>query len=150
MRPGERRTPPAHDLAPNPTERSALRTATADAWDELSAEYALARRSGPVGSAENNLLAERPERCRLAVDVGCGPGLHAALLAEAGVALVVGVDISWGMLGQARQARRSRRLANLHLVVGDAERLPLRPSCADFVVAIKSLNDTDLATSLFT
>jgi len=64
----------------------------------------------------------------LAVDVGCGTGLLGDCLKVAPVSAgkVLGVDLSLGMLGQARGL-------GLPVVCGDMECLPLGDGCADLV-----------------
>ena len=57
-----------------------------------------------------------------ALDLGCGNGRHAQTLAEAG-ASVVGLDVSRGLLDEARQRAGEREFA-VDLVHGDASRLP--------------------------
>ncbi|MEA3401247.1 MAG: class I SAM-dependent methyltransferase [Armatimonadota bacterium] len=64
-------------------------------------------------------------------DVCCGMGRHAIPLAEGG-ATVVGVDVSALMLRIAETLAEDTD--GLHLVQGDAARLPLRSSCMDVVL----------------
>jgi SAM-dependent methyltransferase len=66
------------------------------------------------------------------VDVGCGPGLDAALLAARGLR-TVGVDFSLGMLRTGAVEFPGAR------VQGDARRLPLAAGCVDGVWAKASL-----------
>jgi ubiquinone/menaquinone biosynthesis C-methylase UbiE len=73
------------------------------------------------------MTAELPIACRLAVDVGCGPGNSATHLRDR-VPSVVALDPAPAMLRRAR--RRDRRLA---VVCGDAVRLPLRSGSVDAV-----------------
>ncbi|MGD9495113.1 MAG: class I SAM-dependent methyltransferase [Armatimonadota bacterium] len=61
-------------------------------------------------------------------DICCGMGRHAIPLARAGVT-VVGVDASAMMLRLARAVGRG--VEGLHLIRGDAARLPLRSSALD-------------------
>ena len=124
-----------------------MRRDIADTWDALSEEYNFWREGELAHSRVGGLLAQRPEPCRVAVDAGCGSGIHAAELAGSATR-VVGFDISWGMLQLARKLKRERQAVNLALVVGDAEQPPLRPGCADFLISINTLNNTDLDLSL--
>lgn len=74
------------------------------------------------------------------LDLGCGTGELGARLA--GVARVVGVDVSGRMLGQA-QARFGRRIA---LVRGSAFHLPFRDGVFSGAVSgfvLRNLNDLD-------
>jgi len=77
------------------------------------------------------LIAELvPLRGRLLLDLGCGPGRHAALFRERGAG-VVGLDLSLPMLSRAR---RRGGTVPLSLVRGDMRRLPFRPGTFDVVV----------------
>lgn len=60
------------------------------------------------------------------LDVGCGTGVHAAVLQELGW-LVLGVDVSMGQLAHAR--------SRLPVAAGDAERLPVASRSVEAVVA---------------
>ncbi|MCL1916367.1 MAG: metalloregulator ArsR/SmtB family transcription factor, partial [Desulfovibrionaceae bacterium] len=72
-----------------------------------------------------------PERCRVAVDLGCGPGnMLERLLAHADE--VIGVDGSARMLELARR-RFGGYGERLSLRIGDLEHLPLRDGEADFI-----------------
>jgi len=72
-------------------------------------------------------------RGRLVLDAGCGGGLVARTLVEAG-AVVVGVDRSLGSLGVARRAT-VRGAGSFHPVCGQLERLPFEDGSFDAVVA---------------
>lgn len=81
----------------------------------------------PHAELIRHALAElSPPGARLAVDIGCGPGLKAgwlvACLAPGGLAL--GLDIERGALAQARRR-------GLGALAGDAHALPLRSGAAD-------------------
>jgi ubiquinone/menaquinone biosynthesis C-methylase UbiE len=74
----------------------------------------------------------------LILDVGCGTGLlfsHVAAEAEA----VVGVDVSGGVLLQAREHAQNFR--SVHLVQADADRLPFRNACFSVVFAFTVLQN---------
>ena len=75
---------------------------------------------------------------RVAVDLGCGAGLDAHLLAERlpEDALVVALDMAPAMLERAREAFES----SLCLVAADMEQLPLADESADLVLANASFN----------
>ena len=83
------------------------------------------------------LLALLPDvRGLVALDLGCGSGRYASLLADLGAARVIGVDQSAAMLGRARGAVRLR-------VRGDARAVPLADASID--VAVSGLMVGDLA-----
>ncbi|WP_254280326.1 class I SAM-dependent methyltransferase [Haloarcula marina] len=70
-----------------------------------------------------------------ALDVGCGNGRHAALLADA-ADRVVGLDASRALLREA-VARVGDRVS---LLQGDAASLPLRDDCVDLAVYVATLH----------
>jgi SAM-dependent methyltransferase len=70
-----------------------------------------------------------------ALDLGCGAGRNAVPLAHLGWS-VVGIDLSWPMLGAAATRSREDRLDNrLHLVLAPMESLPARDRSFDLVIA---------------
>ena len=73
-------------------------------------------------------------RAATALDVGCGNGRHAELLADH-ADRVVGVDASRGLLAVARG-----RAPEAHLVQGDASRLPLADDSVDLAVYVATLH----------
>lgn len=73
----------------------------------------------------------------LVLDLGCGTGL---LLSELrGAKEIVGLDISREMLHRAK--RIVSVIENIHLVLGDADHVPLRCSHFDLVFAITLLQN---------
>lgn len=73
-------------------------------------------------------------RPRLALDVGTATG-HAALAVSAHAQTVVGLDLTAAMLEQARTAVAARRAANVRLVRGDVEHLPIVSSSVDLATS---------------
>jgi ubiquinone/menaquinone biosynthesis C-methylase UbiE len=73
-----------------------------------------------------------------ALDLGCGNGRHAELLADHASA-VVGLDASRGLLTTAA-ARATERSFRVDLVQGDAARLPLRADGFDLAVYVATLH----------
>ncbi|RLM90202.1 class I SAM-dependent methyltransferase [Halobellus sp. Atlit-38R] len=74
------------------------------------------------------------------LDLGCGNGRHAELLAE-DVERVVGADASRGLLGTARKRAQDREFdVSLHLVQADAAGLPLRSDVVDVAVYVATLH----------
>jgi len=74
------------------------------AYDEIAGEYAR-RNRGPMPEDLRRmagLLLERMPPCGRLLDLGCGPGRDLAWFAEHG-RNAIGVDLSTGMLAQARQ-----------------------------------------------
>jgi ubiquinone/menaquinone biosynthesis C-methylase UbiE len=72
------------------------------------------------------------------VEVGCGPGSFAAMMAARGL-LVHGIDRSPAMIERARE-HVGHPKARPRFSVGDAEALPLQPGWADLTVASSLLN----------
>jgi SAM-dependent methyltransferase len=98
--------------------------------------------AGFAQSAPNAVLlrfAER-ERRRLrdrpcALDLGCGAARNAIPLIHLGWD-VVGVDLSWPMLGAAAQRARQERIGDrLHLVLAPMDQIPARSQSVDLVIA---------------
>jgi len=88
-----------------------------------------------------SFISDEIDRCGSlgrALDLGCGNGRHAQALAEAG-GDVVGLDVSRGLLGEARQ-RASERGFAVDLVHGDAARLPFRSGGFSQVVYVATLH----------
>ena len=74
----------------------------------------------------------------LALDLGCGNGRHAEVLAEA-ADRVVGVDASTGLLAEAAD-RAADRNFEVDLVAGDAASIPLREDTVDLGVYVATLH----------
>ncbi|WP_435143898.1 class I SAM-dependent methyltransferase [Halobaculum sp. P14] len=76
----------------------------------------------------------------VALDVGCGNGRHSELLVDA-AERVVGVDVSGGLLTEARRRAADRGYADrLELVRGDAAALPVGAGAADLAVYVAALH----------
>ena len=85
------------------------------------------------------------------LDVGCGTGFPLLELAHrlGPGARLVGVDPWAAALGRARAKCRAQGLANVALVRGVAERLPIRDGAVDLVVSNNGLNNVqDLRQAL--
>ena len=90
----------------------ALQPATARLWQELMADYI------------------DPGAAPLILDLGCGTGRFAELLAQRFAGQVIGFDPSERML---QQARRKPNSGNISYWKASAEALPLSDDCADLV-----------------
>ncbi|MDL2285267.1 metalloregulator ArsR/SmtB family transcription factor [Desulfovibrio sp. OttesenSCG-928-F07] len=97
----------------------------AEDWDAMSREV--------LGAFNLPEMVEKmmPERCKVAVDLGCGTGNVLEHLLNHSEE-VIGVDGSARMLELARR-RFSQSGSRLSLRIGDLEHLPLRDSEADFI-----------------
>lgn len=74
----------------------------------------------------------------VSLDIGCANGRHAELLA-ARTERVVGVDVSRGLLAEARTRAASREF-DMDLVQGDAAGLPIRESGIDLAVYVATIH----------
>lgn len=96
---------------------------------------------------EVEAFVEDQESVDTALDLGCGNGRHAALLADVATR-VIGLDASRALLDAAR-SRVGDRVA---LVQGDAARLPLQTGSVDLAVYVATLHhlptETDRKASL--
>lgn len=74
----------------------------------------------------------------VALDLGCGNGRHAEVLAER-ADRVLGVDASTGLLREASERADEREFA-VDLVAGDAARIPLRADAVGLAVYVATLH----------
>lgn len=109
------------------TRRSVQRT-----YDRIGEHFA-ATRASPWPEVEAFCADRTADR---ALDIGCGNGRHAVLLAETG-AEVVALDASETMLQTARQ--RVGAVDSISLVAGDAVRLPVRSRVVDLATYIATI-----------
>jgi len=108
----------------------------ADAYVQWAPVYPPHAHNRLMELEQEAVLALLPDvRGLVALDLGCGSGRYARLLAELGAARVIGVDQSAAMLGRARGAVRLR-------VRGDARAVPLADASID--VAVSGLMVGDL------
>jgi len=70
------------------------------------------------------------------LDVACGVGYGAALLADAGASMVFGVDVSAEAIGYAR-SRYAR--ANVHYIVADAAAIGMADESVDVVASFETI-----------
>ena len=112
-----------------------------DAWSRVY-DFPLVQRATykPVHDAVLRALAAGP-RARV-LDVGCGTGRLAERLVGAdGVRTVVGCDFSGGMLeNAAERLADARRAGRVHLVRGDATRLPFADAAFDAAVSTEAFH----------
>ena len=86
----------------------------------------------PSREIEHAMEAVAPWAGRTFLDLGCGTGFHLPRWAEA-ASRVIGVEPHADLLAVA--ARRSRRLANVELLQGTAQAIPLPDASVDVVQA---------------
>jgi tRNA (uracil-5-)-methyltransferase TRM9 len=109
---------------------------TRTTYDRIADHFAQTREY-PWPEVES-FVAETATGTTRALDLGCGNGRHAELLADH-VPAVVGLDVSRGLLGTAADRAADRGFA-VDLVQGDASRLPLREDAVDLAVYVATLH----------
>src|SRR5579859_3508967 len=83
------------------------------------------------------LMEQVPTRCTNALDIGCGTGVFARLLAQR-AEHVLALDLSPQMISQARQ--RSEHSANIDFQVTNALSWKYSPAQFDYIVSIATLH----------
>lgn len=107
-----------------------------ETYDRIAAHFAATREYAWPEVEE--FVEEWSTADQRALDLGCGNGRHAELLASH-VAHVVGLDVSRGLLAEA-QTRATEREFAVDLVHGDAARLPFRADRFDLAVYVATLH----------
>lgn len=120
-----------------PTAADALKACCAAAYDTDVVALLLGESYHPGGLTLTRRLAEaldlRPGQ--LVLDVACGPGATACLLADEFGAEVEGIDLGGSSLARARALAAERNLdGRVRFRLGDAERLPFDDGVFDAVV----------------
>jgi ubiquinone/menaquinone biosynthesis C-methylase UbiE len=106
-------------------------------YDRIAEPFAATRRS-PWPEVES--FVDGLATAARTLDVGCGNGRHAALLARRS-ATVVGLDASRALLRIARERASERGYADAFApVAGDAGSLPLRDGSVDAAVHVATLH----------
>jgi len=83
----------------------------------------------------------------LVADLGCGTGLLLRKFEEEKGITVVGIDISRSMLSYAKQSLRDS--SSVHLILADADNIPIRDNCFSYSFAITLLqNMPNLSSTL--
>jgi len=91
------------------------------------------------------VLSSMPTGASRVLDVGCGDGLLAAELADAGVRHVVALDVDRPVLDRARACDEGR---DIEWVRGDVLDVALEPESFDAVVSVAALHHMDAARAL--
>jgi len=104
-------------------------------YDRIADHFATTREY-PWPEVES--FVDDADRVALALDVGCGNGRHAEVLATR-ADRVVALDASRGLLRTARRRRREHEF-DADLVQGDAAALPLRDDCIGLAVYVATLH----------
>jgi SAM-dependent methyltransferase len=91
------------------------------------------------------VLASLPPDVSRVLDVGCGDGMLAADVVDAGIRQVVGLDLDRPVLDRARARHKGRRIDWLH---GDVFEAALEPESFDAVVSVAALHHMDAGRSL--
>jgi ubiquinone/menaquinone biosynthesis C-methylase UbiE len=115
---------------------------------EIQNDFDRIARAEPAGEAWNHnnhyhgfLLRHAPRRCANALEIGCGRGAFARLLAQRSDH-VVGIDLSPEMLRIARE--QSSGYHNIEYVQADVMTLDLLPNHFDCIASIATLHHLSL------
>lgn len=96
----------------------------------------LGRLTSEVRAAAWHLSAD--ERGHI-LDVGCGNGLFFTCWGSAPHAKLIGLDLSWSLLQEARAVFQDNDMADVSLVQGDAFRLPFKRNSLNIVLFLSTL-----------
>jgi ubiquinone/menaquinone biosynthesis C-methylase UbiE len=108
-------------------------------FDNIASVYDVQRAHPPdVAAAIGQAIVRQLGQGRLVLEIGVGTGRIALPVAGAG-AIVVGIDISPGMLATARE-RATQAGMSLQLVQADAQSLPFARTTFDAVLAVHVLH----------
>jgi len=108
-------------------------------YDRIATHFAQTREyAWPEVESFVDAEADRCSALGRALDLGCGNGRHAELLADRG-ASVVGLDVSRGLLAEATR-RAADRDFDAAFVHGDAARLPFDDATFSHVVYVATLH----------
>ena len=91
------------------------------------------------------VLASLPPNASRVLDAGCGDGILAGQLVEAGVEQVVGIDVDRAVLDRARQRNDGTRI---EWICGDVVSTPLDAGSFDAVVSVAALHQMDAGNAL--
>jgi ubiquinone/menaquinone biosynthesis C-methylase UbiE len=108
-------------------------------YDRIAAHFSKTREY--AWPEVESFISDEVDRCDSldrALDLGCGNGRHAQVLAEAG-ADVSGLDVSRGLLNEARQRASDHGFA-VDLVHGDASRVPFIDDQFSQIVYVATLH----------
>jgi len=122
----------------NPPQKVDFYTLVAPFYDILAGPFLRHARNGIVRGAE-------AEKCRRILDVACGTGEQAIMLAKAGIE-VTGIDLSPAMLGVAR----GKSPPTVTHLLGNAENLPFGPGSFDCVTISLALHEMAIETRMGT
>jgi ubiquinone/menaquinone biosynthesis C-methylase UbiE len=103
---------------------------------EAFSKYAI--RDTPEVLAEKVEFA-RPQPGEFALDVACGPGTLVLALAPR-VRFAFGIDLTSGMIVQAKSFQAERSIANVAFACGDADQIPFSSATFDLVTCQCSIH----------
>ncbi|AQS68298.1 class I SAM-dependent methyltransferase [Streptomyces pactum] len=135
---------PTHAAAPAPTPaRATTHTARAHSFNAAAAQYAAGRPSYPPALFDAiGELAGRPLAGARVADIGAGTGIATARLHARG-ADVIAVEPGAGMAAEFRRTR-----ADVPIVRGSGNALPLADHCADLLTYAQAWHWTDPARAV--
>lgn len=123
------------------TDGSTRRADVRATYDRIAPHFSKTREH-PWSEVQDFLDGRRGD---ISLDIGCGNGRHAELLADH-TQRVIGIDLSRAALNQAR-ARADERGFDVSLLQGDATALPIRSRQIDLAVYIATLHHLPTRTA---
>jgi ubiquinone/menaquinone biosynthesis C-methylase UbiE len=101
--------------------------------------YLLDRRPELVQEFHNIFDKAFPREPERLLDIGCGSGLYLPVLCKK-AGMIVGLDISTGMINAAQELIEAKGLSNVELRVGGAEAMPFPDASFDSVLGFDVLH----------
>ena len=113
---------------PTETKKSSKKTQVRQMFDGISSKYDLLNRiiSGGIDVKwrKNVVALLMPEKPKKILDVATGTGDLVVALAQTQATIIIGIDISKGMLDQGKKKiKKSRWEKNIKMEIGDAEKI---------------------------
>lgn len=103
-------------------------------YDKIARDYDVYRRGGGPYLRRLTALANEVN-ARTVLEIGCGTGNNTAAFSADYAGFLIGLDLSQGMLTQARQ-----KAINAHWLQGSAMRLPFADRRIDFIFGVYMLH----------
>jgi len=109
-------------------------------YDALSPIYEEIYRDEQLKKYQAVISNLQKRRRRVCLEMGCGTGIGLEASSEIYGEVWVGIDLSRGMLEEAK--KRILGGERRHLVLADSDFTPLRSACADLVICVTLISNT--------